>query len=205
MAVSFRRATPDDVEPAIPLIYSSGPTAFDFVFGSPKATAHDFLRSAYLDGKGTFGYPTHTVAIQAGVVVGIAATTTASGIGDMLTATRQIMRVYGASTPTIVKQGLGIERVIKPPKKGVHYIGHVGVDPDLRGQGIGTALMEHVIAEGRAIGRSTAELDVSVENPRAQELYERLGFRVTEQIESDLRNDYGYVCAHRRMVLDLSA
>jgi hypothetical protein len=32
MQIQFRPATPEDVEQAIPLIYSSGPAAFDYIF-----------------------------------------------------------------------------------------------------------------------------------------------------------------------------
>lgn len=35
MDLTFRRATSADAEAAVPLIYSSGPTAFDYVFSHP--------------------------------------------------------------------------------------------------------------------------------------------------------------------------
>jgi len=40
-------------------------------------------------------------------------------------------------------------------------------------------------------------------NPRAQALYERLGFVVTEERKSTLRNAHATVPDHRRMVLPL--
>lgn len=47
MSITFRPACPSDADAAVPLIYSSGPAAFDHVFSVPgKATALGFLRRA---------------------------------------------------------------------------------------------------------------------------------------------------------------
>ena len=35
MPLSFRPARPEDVDAAVPLIYSSGPDAFDYAFARP--------------------------------------------------------------------------------------------------------------------------------------------------------------------------
>ena len=45
-----------------------------------------------------------------------------------------------------------------------------------RGQGVGTALLEAICAEGRARGYPSVRLDVIDINPRARALYERQGF-----------------------------
>jgi hypothetical protein len=57
----------------VPLIYSSGPAAFDFVFATEKHSAQDFLRTAFIDGAGEFGFRNHTVAVAKNIVVGIGA------------------------------------------------------------------------------------------------------------------------------------
>jgi ribosomal protein S18 acetylase RimI-like enzyme len=46
-------------------------------------------------------------------------------------------------------------------------------------------------------------LDVAVSNPRAQALYQRLGFTVTAERVSRLRNAQATVANHRRTVLPL--
>ena len=58
------------------------------------------------------------------------------------------------------------------------HINNVAVLPDLRGQGIGTALVRHVLAEGRRLGAARATLEVRASNEGARRLYERLGFHV---------------------------
>jgi ribosomal protein S18 acetylase RimI-like enzyme len=198
--VELRAARAEDVDVAVPLIYSSGPDAFDFVFGDAPA----FLRRAYLDGRGEFGYLNHIAAEVGGDVVGVGAAYSGDVAASFtIAAARQILRHYGPRGPGVVARGLRTERVIRPPKKGMQYIGHLGVIEPMRGHGVGTALIRHFLEDGRARGFRTAELDVAVTNVGGQRLYERLGFRVAAERESTLRNASGSVSAHRRMVLQL--
>jgi len=205
MTVTFRPAKPSDVDRAIPLIYSSGPDAFSYVFAhATKGDAQAFLGQAFVNGGGTFGYRNHTVAETDGKVVGIGATY--SGDGAVATTTvvaTQIFKAYGASALGIIGRGLRIERVMPPPKKSVQYIAHLGVNPAHQGEGIGTQLIDRFLAQGRETGKKVAELDVSVENPAAERLYERLGFTVSEERPSSLANEFGTVVDHRRMAKKL--
>jgi ribosomal protein S18 acetylase RimI-like enzyme len=58
------------------------------------------------------------------------------------------------------------------------YIHDVQVAPLQQGRGIGTAVIETVIEQGADRGLPIV-LSVLLANPRARDLYERLGFRVT--------------------------
>jgi ribosomal-protein-alanine N-acetyltransferase len=58
------------------------------------------------------------------------------------------------------------------------HINNVAVRPQFRGQGMGTAVMRHVLAEGRRLGAKRATLEVRASNTGARRLYERLGFYV---------------------------
>ena len=58
------------------------------------------------------------------------------------------------------------------------YIHELQVAPPQQGRGIGTAVIEMVIEQGASRGLPIA-LSVVPANPRARDLYERLGFRVT--------------------------
>jgi ribosomal protein S18 acetylase RimI-like enzyme len=205
MDVQFRGATADDVDAAVPLIYSSGPAAFEFVFADRKrGMAQDFLRYAFPKGGGEFGYRDHVMAVVDGKVVGSGmAFSTDTSFSYFIAAATAILGFYGFGAIGVIRRGLAIERIIELPKRGEHYIGHIGVTPELRSHGIGAMLMNHLLEEGKALGREKAVLDVSVENPRAQALYERLGFRVTREMESNLGNEFGKVVNHRRMELTL--
>lgn len=205
MTVALRQAKPSDVDRAIPLIYSSGPDAFSYVFAhATKGDAQAFLGRAFVDGGGTFGYRNHTVAESDGEVVGIGATFSGDGaLSTTAVVATQIFKAYGTAAAGIIGRGLRIERLMPPPKKSVQYIAHLGVNPANQGQGIGTQLIHRFLAQGRQDGKKTAELDVSVENPDAERLYERLGFTVTKRRDSTLANQYGSVVDHRRMALEL--
>ncbi len=58
------------------------------------------------------------------------------------------------------------------------HINNVALRPACRGLGLGTALMRHVLAEGRRLGARRATLEVRASNAGAIRLYERLGFAV---------------------------
>jgi [ribosomal protein S18]-alanine N-acetyltransferase len=57
----------------------------------------------------------------------------------------------------------------------VWHVMNVAVDPVLQGNGIGTAMLEHLLAETQDTDRFT--LEVRQSNTPAIRLYERLGFR----------------------------
>ncbi|MFV3306482.1 GNAT family N-acetyltransferase [Pseudomonas sp. NY15181] len=197
MSLTFRRARPDDVDAAIPLIYSSGPDAFDYAFARPgRNSAQDFLRYAFLQGGGQFGWRQHWVGERDGEVV--AAGTVFGGevnLGYMLAATRQILGYFGLASPRVIVRGLQLERIICPPPRRTLYLAHLGVTPDRRGEGLGSQLIDHFLRHGRHLGVPMAALDVSVANPKAQALYERFGFSVQVERISTLPG----VSSHRYM------
>lgn len=204
MRLQVRAARAADAAAAVPLIYSSGPDAFDFVFGTHRASARAFLLHAFADGAGEFGFRNHVVGEVGGRIVaagtGFDAAATA---GFTLAAARQIARHYGWRAGGPIMRGLRTEQVIRPPAPGEHYLAHLGVAPDARGHGYGTELVAWLIARGREHGCACATLDVAADNPRAETLYARLGFRVRRVTESRLRNAHGHVPTQRRMELAL--
>lgn len=58
------------------------------------------------------------------------------------------------------------------------HINNVALRPTFRGQGIGTALLQRVLAEARSLGARRATLEVRASNTAARRLYERMGFYV---------------------------
>jgi len=57
------------------------------------------------------------------------------------------------------------------------WIVQLGVPPEWRNRGIGSALMIEALTRFRASGTDQVLLDVNINNPGAARLYERLGFR----------------------------
>jgi ribosomal protein S18 acetylase RimI-like enzyme len=202
MDIRFRPAQPSDAEAAVPLMYSSGPATFDYIFITrSRDEVAEYLRTAFRDDRGELGYANHTVAELDGEVVGLGTAYSGGDAGRFLVGgLLGLLSFYGPlRTPVIVSRVLRMERIIQPPKGDLHYVAHLGVAPELRSRGIGQRIVEHLLEGGRELGRETAALDVSVENPRAQALYERLGFTPTKECISTLKNRHSYVPSHIRM------
>ena len=69
---------------------------------------------------------------------------------------------------------VGIDRAATP---GAGTLWQMATIQELRGLGIGTHLISAAENRIRNRGLTVAKLDVEVDNPRAQTLYERLGYR----------------------------
>ena len=201
-ALTFRSAMPADVADAVPLIYSSGPSAFDYVFdiGTPLG-AQEFLRFAYLRGGGEFGWQAHRVAeINGRVAAAGAAFDGRAVLRFTIAGALQILRFYGPIRAWgVMIRGLRTETVIRQPRAEEYYLCHVGVREEMRGHGIGARFMRHLLEGLDADRHRCATLDVAVTNPRAQSLYERLGFVIEALRASKLQNRRGRVADHYRM------
>ena len=72
MTITFRPCVPEDVTDILPLMFSSGPKSFKYVFSVTHAEqVFDFLQYAYTQGDGEFGYKSHIVALEDDKIVGI--------------------------------------------------------------------------------------------------------------------------------------
>jgi ribosomal protein S18 acetylase RimI-like enzyme len=202
----IRPARPQDAEYLAPLVYSSGPAAFDYVFKhNTRVDAIAFLTRALQTPGGEFGYDCHWTVELGGEVVGAGAGFTGEKpAAFMISALRRILGTYGLFTGAgVIFRGLRMESMVRPPKGAEYCVAHLGIRPDLRGNGLGERLIRHLLDRARSENRPVAVLDVSVENPRAQALYERLGFIVTAERPSRLVNATARVPDHRRMELRL--
>jgi GNAT superfamily N-acetyltransferase len=64
-----------------------------------------------------------------------------------------------------------------PMGDGVYELSKMAVSPVMRGQGIGRRILEHAIAEARALGAKSLFLGSSSKLKNAVHLYESIGFR----------------------------
>ncbi len=202
MDIQFRRATVEDVEAAVPLILSSGPDTFNYVFSHrTRMDATAFLHRAFVTGKGEFGYQNQHVGVHDGNVIALGAGYSGREmLAFSVAALQQILGCYGLiGGVQVLRRGLQAERIVQPPKGDEHYIAHLGVAPEYRGRGIGEQLVQHLLEDGKSRGRTLATLDVSMLNPRAEALYERLGFIVTRELVSNYENETARIPSHRRM------
>jgi ribosomal protein S18 acetylase RimI-like enzyme len=59
----------------------------------------------------------------------------------------------------------------------------IGFLPERRGRGVGRTLLEWAQQSARAAGAEGIDLQVTIDNPRARALYQRLGFRAEGERE----------------------
>lgn len=59
-----------------------------------------------------------------------------------------------------------------------YYISNIAVDPEFRGQGIGTCIVENALKLAKNSGCRKVILNVTLNNEKALKLYERFGFKV---------------------------
>jgi ribosomal protein S18 acetylase RimI-like enzyme len=89
------------------------------------------------------------------------------------------------------------EAVARPRRRDTWRVEVLAVRADVRGAGIGTALLEAVAAEARATGAKRLLLEVVDTNGRAKDLYERAGFHCARTIRSGiLTSGAGYDAIH---------
>ena len=67
-------------------------------------------------------------------------------------------------------------RVLETVPEDEFYLQAIAVDPELRGSGVGSLLLDDVIERGRASGSARLTLDVASGNDGARRLYARRGF-----------------------------
>ncbi len=200
MEIQFRPASLADEEIAIPLIYSSGPQTFDYVFSVDyREQSLDFLRYAYRRPQGQFSHNEHTVITADGQVVGCGCLSDSSSArSNMLSSLKQIVAFYGLiKSVEVINRGLKVERVVPPPKTGVAYISNLGAAP--QGKGYGSRVIHHFIEQAQENGFQRAALDVADSNDNAHTLYKRIGFVDLEHKDADDKRKWGHLEGHTYM------
>jgi len=106
-------------------------------------------------------------------LLGVTGFKTAQGgmVGGTFAQLSEVYGLFGAAW-----RGVLLEFLERDLAKGQLLMDGIFVDPDLRGQGIGSRLLEALEAKARGENFSEMRLDVIDSNPRARALYERRGF-----------------------------
>jgi len=96
---------------------------------------------------------------------------------------RDFIAGYGSTNSTLVVAELagrvvGLAGLVGRVLEQESHVGSLGisVDRDYRGRGVGTRLLEHLVAWAPSHGVTRIELEAFSSNPRAIALYEQLGF-----------------------------
>lgn len=177
MSIDFRACTLDDQHVVVPLIYSSGPKAFDYVFSLDYAIqSQDFLHYAYQCQAGQFSFSEHTaITAEDKIVASGCLTSGTKMLKHMWNNLIQIFAFYGVVKGLrVLRRGLKVERIIPPPSKDIAYICNLGAT--VQGKGYGSQLIEEFENLARDDEHQVIALDVADSNTHARRLYDKLGF-----------------------------
>lgn len=102
--------------------------------------------------------------------------------------------IYGPISGTL--RALGLSLLERDVDNTNFLLDGICVDASAQGNGVGTALLSALEDEARAQGYASLRLDVIDKNPRAQALYTRLGYQVSQTTRiGPLRHVFGFAAS----------
>lgn len=184
MEITFRKATVEDIDSILPLMYSAAEDLFEFSYSVSGKSVKDFLKYALSKGKGYYGYQNQTVGIYNNEIVFSATTYKGKDIIKETIDTFLLeLSFYGLrGFMTVFYRSLIMSKIFISPKSDSIYIGNLGTRPDYRSKGIGSQFFDmiHQFAKDNQIKR--CELDVSFKNPKAEKLYTKMGYSIVKEL-----------------------
>jgi ribosomal protein S18 acetylase RimI-like enzyme len=180
-APRLRRSERADARAAAPLLLEAVPS-LELVLGD-RRTALRGLESCFLGDRTEFAHRYGLVAEVDGGIAGIVvAFPGRHAQGFKLGTGVTLARAAGARhAAEVVRRERVLSRLLPRVDHTFLYVSTLAVGSEHRRKGIGTALMERVLAGAENLGMDLA-LDTAMDEP-PQLLYERLGFRVVSRRE----------------------
>lgn len=198
----IRTATPADAALAAPLVLSSAPDVYAYLFTRLGKQAEEFVRHCLTLDKGLFGCQAHTVVELDGQVVGVASFYSKAEYFRWAKQTSPIVAAYYRwRVPFMLLRLNASQRWMVPPVENELYLANFGVATGLRGQGIGGQMLQYGLALAQQRELAIYSLDVSVANPNAERLYQRFGMHSIS--EASFPGARGRVSDSRRMQMSV--
>jgi len=149
---------------------------FRFMLGRQVA---DVIATAYTQPDHDFSYQNITFAERDKVIVGMASGYTAKQ--HRRSSNEPLKLAAGYRALRMVRVAIccaPFRRVLDTLDDGDFYLQAIAIDNDLRGEGIGSTLIDSIEDRARATGSIRLCLDVTAKNKGARRLYERRGMTV---------------------------
>jgi ribosomal protein S18 acetylase RimI-like enzyme len=146
---------------------------FAFMLGP---NSESITASAFMEPGHALSYENVMFAEREGVVVGMSLAYT--GVQHRGFSNEPLKRAAGRSAlrMKLVRILLApLWRILDTVPEGDFYLQGIAVEPELRGAGVGSLLMDDVEVRGRAAGSTRLSLDVGAKNKGARKLYGRRG------------------------------
>ncbi|NMH60740.1 GNAT family N-acetyltransferase [Alteromonas ponticola] len=175
----IRQASSADVHAATQLLYQAGEQLLCSIFGNgDKATALDFLMSAWLHEAGQYGCNNHWLACEGNQPVGIITCWHDQLPADFDHQTLvSITEYFGiAESLNVIARSQHIAESLQSPDETQLGIGHVAVDANYRRKGVATAMLTKMEQLATFYGKQTLILDVETHNLSAIQFYQAKGY-----------------------------
>jgi len=146
---------------------------FAFMLGP---NSESITASAFMEPGHALSYENVMFAKREGVVVGMSLAYT--GVQHRGFSDEPLKRAAGRSAlrMKLVRMLLApLWRILDTVPEGDFYLQGIAVEPELRGAGVGSLLMDDVEVRGQAAGSTRLSLDVGAKNKGARKLYGRRG------------------------------
>jgi ribosomal protein S18 acetylase RimI-like enzyme len=196
----LRRAKQDDAGPIAYLTYLAGQghverSTYDLMFpGPPGPTPERLAEMARLLGTKTlswFHYVSYAVIELEGQVVSALGTFAAREARKSVLVSALAEMGWTERDIAAMTENLRPYFNVEPPKSlDAWIIENVATLPGFRRAGFVNDLMEDAIRRGRQRGFRRMELSIFTGNVAAQRVYEKVGFRVTEEFRDDAFESY---------------
>lgn len=149
------------------------------------ATAADAGRAQALlldRGVGEFAPPAGKLLILGGTPAGMVACLTGAALRRArLAAGAALARARLMADPAVARRVQLASTTLLQPDADDFYLSRLAVHEDFRGQGVGAALLRHVLAEAARCRAARCVLEVAPEAAAAMALYQRHGFAAIDR------------------------
>lgn len=184
--VSLRQGEYNDAASLSQLIYAAEPTLLTYMFGAENAALQFLVQAAALD-DGQYSARNHHVAASDDVIGCLTLWESDLSQRYIDFTIESIKRLCTTEQLIHIAQcNRHIEPLFAPPKDNELSIGHVSVEPNWRGQGIGMKLIAYAIRQAKLKSKSRLVIDVDEANEAAVGLYERCDFMAQSRQTLDL-------------------
>jgi ribosomal protein S18 acetylase RimI-like enzyme len=179
ISLSIRPAQPGDVSVAVGLLYQTMQGLADYIFGcDPRHPTLEVIERLFLHVDNRLSHRHATVieadASPAGLLMAYPGKRLASL--DRSTGGLLLRSFSPAAFVRLVWHSLALPG--EEARRDEYYISNLAVHPQLQGRGIGSRLLAFAESQARECGLVRLSLCVDMDNPGAQRLYERTGYRV---------------------------
>lgn len=187
--VIVRAARPTDAAEVAPLIYAAGPTLYTLMFGPDPVDVLRLFERLFALPCNPFSYERGLLAEQDGRVVGLAlAAPAAAPRWSALRMAILLPRLRGLRPLLRRWRHLrDIGACISPMPRDAYYLGILAVAPEVRCQGVGSALMDEVHHRARMAGAPGVALHAEIDNVAALRFYARHGYTESQRLVASPR------------------